>query len=117
MKPDATGVFTDTANYEALIPECTNISVGYYKQHTGSEMQDYAFASRLLKALIMADWSKLVIERDPAKEKEYFGKWSDYTWRDNEPKDAMLEYVLDYPEAVARFLKHHGVLESELDAF
>jgi hypothetical protein len=27
-EPDASGVFTDTANYVELIPECTNLSVG-----------------------------------------------------------------------------------------
>ena len=38
--PDDTGSFTDTANYRGIIPECTNVSVGYENEHTGGEMLD-----------------------------------------------------------------------------
>lgn len=38
--PDDTGVYTDTAEFVNLIPECTNISVGYFSEHTPSEKLD-----------------------------------------------------------------------------
>ena len=37
---DATGVFTDSANFIDLVPECTNISVGYFDEHRVSEHQN-----------------------------------------------------------------------------
>lgn len=62
---DPTGTFTDTANYTDIIPECTNISVGYFSQHTSSETQDVMFAMKLRRFLIRFDETKLVIERKP----------------------------------------------------
>ena len=38
-KTDTGGSFTDTANYTDIIPECTNLSCGYYNAHTQSEYQ------------------------------------------------------------------------------
>jgi hypothetical protein len=71
-KADPTGSYTDSASYDKLIPECTNISVGYDGQHTKSETQDFTFAILLRDALItnghnMNDKSKLIAERDPSK--------------------------------------------------
>src|SRR5208283_3170088 len=37
FSPDDTGLFTDTANYDHLIPECSNLSVGYHDAHSSSE--------------------------------------------------------------------------------
>ena len=39
-KPDDTGVYTDSAEFVDIISECTNLSVGYYKEHTHNESQD-----------------------------------------------------------------------------
>ena len=66
FEPCDGGVFTDTANLTHLIPECTNLSVGYEGQHSGSEVQDVAFAQELLAALCQIDFSALPTERDPA---------------------------------------------------
>mgnify|MGYP001766896518 CR=1 FL=1 len=63
---DMGGTFTDTANYTSLVPECTNLSIGYYSQHSASETQDFGFAQRLLAALLVFDEDRLVIERNPA---------------------------------------------------
>lgn len=40
LKPDHGGVFTDTANYVDEISECTNVSAGYYNEHTAKEYLD-----------------------------------------------------------------------------
>lgn len=61
----ARGVFTDTAEYMDLVPECTNLSVGYYDQHSPREYVDYAHVGTLLFALSQMDQSQLVCARDP----------------------------------------------------
>jgi hypothetical protein len=59
------GIFTDTVEYEGIIPECTNVSVGYSKAHSSGECVDVSHVLRLLAALTMLDTSALPIERDP----------------------------------------------------
>ena len=43
LRPDDTGLFTDSANFIGVIKECTNISVGYYNEHSTSEIQNIQF--------------------------------------------------------------------------
>lgn len=71
FKADIKGVFTDTASYMDMIPECTNISVGYFNQHGSSEHLDtYWLETWLLPAILNIEYEKLPTERDPTK-KEY----------------------------------------------
>lgn len=60
---DPTGVFTDSANFIDLVPECTNVSVGYFNEHTHDEMQNITYLEKLAKACISVDWDNLVIKR------------------------------------------------------
>lgn len=53
-RPDDTGSFTDTANYRRIIPECTNISVGYENEHGPSEVLDVEHLLLLRDALVFA---------------------------------------------------------------
>jgi len=64
-KPDPTGIFTDSDNYTHIIPECTNISVGYFAEHTAAELLDYGFLQRLTKKLKSVVFETLPVERDP----------------------------------------------------
>lgn len=65
------GMFTDSATYLEVIPECTNISVGYFDQHTSNESLDYVFLQDiLLPAVLRMKWETLITERDP-KFREY----------------------------------------------
>lgn len=59
------GSFTDSKNYRHIIPECTNLSVGYFDQHTKREHQDLAFAVKLAHALCKVDWNAVASVRDP----------------------------------------------------
>jgi hypothetical protein len=52
--PDDGGSFTDTANYTHLIPECTNISVGYHDEHGPSESLDLTHVVELRAKVIEA---------------------------------------------------------------
>jgi hypothetical protein len=62
----AYGAFTDTATYADIIPECTNVSVGYEMAHSPSENLDVRYLIRLRDAVVKIDTSKLVIARDPS---------------------------------------------------
>jgi hypothetical protein len=70
MEPDDTGVYTDSAEFTHVIPECTNISVGYYKEHTNAEHQDIEHLIKLCVAVTKVDWESLPTKRDP-KQVEY----------------------------------------------
>jgi hypothetical protein len=59
LKLDPTGIYTDSANFIDQIPECTNISVGYFNEHTGTEHQNMTFLEKLAKASISVNWESL----------------------------------------------------------
>jgi hypothetical protein len=65
-EPDSTGSYTDSNEYSYKVKECTNLSVGYYSQHSRAETQDLFYANNLLNALLTADWDSLVFARDPS---------------------------------------------------
>lgn len=63
--PSADGVYTDTAEFTEIIPECTNISCGYFLQHTGKEYQDVRFLEQLANRCLTVNWDKLPTKRNP----------------------------------------------------
>jgi hypothetical protein len=67
FEPDDTGIYTDTAEYTHLIPECTNISCGYQGEHTPSETLDVEFLVALCEACIYVDWESLPVVREAAR--------------------------------------------------
>jgi hypothetical protein len=97
FEPDDTGVYTDTAEYTGLIPECTNISVGYEGAHSPRETLDVDFVLALRDAVIRLDPSLLPIERAPGDD----GYGDTAGWLDADPIDADRELYLDsqYAEA------------------
>ncbi len=111
LKADDGGSYTDSNEYSLLIPECTNISVGYYGQHGVNETQDLEYLDQLMLALESADWSKLVFKRDPSVvESLYYDKKSyaiDNT-RDKADVDGLMDLVIEYPQAVAEMLREYG---------
>ena len=64
LKIDPTGVYTDSASFIDHIPECTNVSVGYYNEHTGKEKQNMDYLIDLCKASVNVDWDKLPTTRN-----------------------------------------------------
>jgi hypothetical protein len=75
--PDPTGIYTDSAQFTSIYPECTNISVGYYSEHTVLERQDIKHLEKLAKACCLINWTSLPIERDPKEiECRSYGSWS-----------------------------------------
>ena len=63
--PDDTGVYTDTAEFVDIIPECTNISVGYDHEHSQQESLNIHHYQLLADAVLRVDWDKLPVDRDP----------------------------------------------------
>lgn len=86
MEPDNTGVYTDSAEFVSVIPECTNISVGYYKEHTCLENQDIDHLFKLCIAVTRIEWENLPTKRDPSKVeyKPYAYKNYEYSSYDKE---------------------------------
>lgn len=83
-KIDDTGVYTDSAEFTHLIPECTNLSVGYYQEHTFSEHQDIDHLKKLANALLFVDWESLPTVRDFTKiESSWDYPRSSYTLTNN----------------------------------
>lgn len=80
MAPDDGGIFTDTANYTNLIPECTNIACGYESAHTSEEYLDTDYLTRLRNALLVIDWEALPTERDPTVIDNDWGSAWDTPW-------------------------------------
>ena len=86
-----TGAFTDTANYTHLIPECTNLSCGYYNEHGDREYLDVDHLIKLRNALILLDWNNLPTTRnpkyvEPVLKSQYFGYTcnDDNSWLDRQ---------------------------------
>lgn len=70
---DPTGVYTDTAEYMDIVPECLNVSIGYESEHGSKESLDTNYVLKLRDAMLAVDWENtlLVVDRDPAAEPDY----------------------------------------------
>ncbi|TXH13449.1 MAG: hypothetical protein E6R03_11330 [Hyphomicrobiaceae bacterium] len=85
FKPDSTGSLTDAKMYRRVVPECTNISVGYESAHTNKEFVDTAFILQLAERLCDVKWEELPTERDPKEVDHtttYFQSRSSYRLND-----------------------------------
>lgn len=60
---DENGVFTDTAVFVDVIPECTNLSAGVWHEHTKDEYVDIALVEQIAKAAAGIDWEGLPAAR------------------------------------------------------
>jgi hypothetical protein len=90
------GVYTDTAEMIGLVPECVNISCGYYNEHSPSESLDLTFLQSLLRKVIELDWDKLPTVRVPkAKRDLSWGSKNTYLDEYDFNSDADIDEVLD----------------------
>jgi hypothetical protein len=137
-RKDDTGMFTDTANYTDIIGECTNISVGYFRQHSRDETQDLIFAEHLLSAMLRFDESKLVSHRKPGELERFipreFGKFGnlfdDFESNVKLDKPSKLskqtpmtptfdfeQLCSEYPDYAAKYLEDMGVTAEDFAAY
>lgn len=106
---DTKGSYTDSNEYRGVIAECTNLSVGYYSQHTPSEKQDLVYLDNLVYALVNVDWDKLVVSRTP--EIDFDDSW---WYRGPENGDEMYDFVRNNPQLVCDYLESYGITYKDL---
>jgi hypothetical protein len=124
FKLDATGFLTDTKQYMKIVPECTNLSVGYYSEHHSDEKLDVGHLIELRDHMIKIDASKFVIERDPTivpmsslSGFRSFGNLRTFrNIRRLRIRD-LEEIVWKHPRQVARFLDDMHITVDELDEY
>lgn len=127
---DDTGVFTDSANYIGLIRECTNLSVGYSRQHTKHETQDTNFPDMLADALCKMDIESIIPTRncdDPDDIHRSYARYGSYNTRVGVAKkapsvdmddplgyDELLALAVNSPETVALILYNLSVTKADV---
>lgn len=128
-KPSDQGIFTDTANLVSLIPECTNISVGYYNEHGPQETLDYFHWLDLVEALKTLDWGSLPTERDPSKEEniwgtKYFDSYGQYPTIEQDMEniahggyEVALNIAMTDPERAAEILETLLCFDRQLEKY
>ena len=126
FKSDDTGSFTDSANYTHLIPECTNLSIGYEDAHTEKERLNLFHLIEMREQLIRFDISRVNIRREPtpkikALPRDGRGGWqvwddmeSDWDRRDNRAARNVTEFCRLYPDEAADLLGQYGIGLHEL---
>lgn len=78
----ADGIFTDSANYTDLIPECSNLSIGYQNEHTVIETLDLHYLHAVTEKLIGVNWNAVAVVREPGD-----NGLSSYGLYENQPND------------------------------
>ena len=132
FKPDPTGLLTDTKIYMGIVPECSNISVGYENEHHDNETQCVNHLFELRDHMVKIDASKFVIDRDPKgnvsevpqrqqrsssgyRQSSSLGGISKLrTLRQMRLRD-LEDLVWKYPRQVAEYLNDMNVSVDELD--
>jgi hypothetical protein len=114
MQADDTGVYTDSNEYAGVIPECTNISVGYFRQHTTYESQDLKFLESLVDSLVSANWDDLTFDRDPSDASYDFWWGSNESSTGSDDDDDLYKFVRENPQLVADYLESYGVTFDDL---
>jgi len=121
FKADDTGSFTDSANYTHLIPECTNLSIGYEDAHTEKERLNLFHLIEMREQLIRFDISRVNIRREPTPKVTALprcdrGAWnvwdereSGWDGRDNRAARNVTEFCRLYPDEVADLLGQYGI--------
>lgn len=102
MSPDDSGSYTDSNEYAGIVPECTNISIGYFGQHSARETQDLRFLAVLRDSLIAADFEQLTIDRNPL----------DFPAMDY--GESLEDLIYDYPDRIADILAGFGYTHATL---
>lgn len=123
--PCERGIFTDTANYTHLIPECTNISVGYYDEHTPNECVDLFHLTCLMDSILDANFDNLPVLKEvdelfvPTTQDK---SWNKTTYKTYNKADTWLDdgdlwhlYRTAGPELLVQMLLDIGCTEQDAD--
>jgi putative aminopeptidase FrvX len=111
---DDGGSVTDTRMYMGIVPECSNISVGFYNEHSPDEMLDTAHLFELRDHMLKIDVSKFVVARDPKviePKKKKLGQYSQFQRRE---ATTIEDLVWENAREVAGYIEDLGVTFDEL---
>jgi hypothetical protein len=118
---DDTGIYTDTAEFVDVIPECTNISVGYMYEHSDKEELNIHHFTALAAAVLTVPWDSLPTTRDPAVYESKWdsmgygapaGAWSSNWWADYGKGDTKAPALLDTYEEVVEDALYEAMVGS-----
>ena len=70
---DTGGSSTDTVQFHDLLDNYTNISVGYYNEHTKDEWLDTRYFRKLMKQVLKVDWENLPENKRPLPKPTSYG--------------------------------------------
>ena len=114
------GVFTDSAEYTHLIPECTNISCGYQGAHSKQETLDMDYLSLLTERVLTLDWEHLPSYRKPEPRFSYDSSYWKYDLPAGSGESADTKQILtvlrNHPKIVAQVIEDYGMTGELLDA-
>lgn len=113
FQKDPTGSFTDSYTFLDTVPECTNLSVGYYSQHTQDECQDIQFLYDMVEACIVMDWDDLPTVRDPQADSYGFSYTKD-DWGYRFPYVDLADYVYENPDIASAYMEEYGITLDDL---
>ena len=126
-RADDTGSFTDTANYVDHIGECTNLSIGYEREHGPTEILDIWWLENLRNEMIRFDPTRLVFEREPGEIDPDDFTMPDYMTTflrkddnvidaDFQPcyDEALIDLCRNYPDIAAELLERAGYSAADL---
>jgi len=108
---DDSGVYSDSAEFTEIYPECTNLSVGYFAQHTNNETQDIEFLESLCEACVKVNWEGLPIARNPQVVEyldNYYNQWGGRgSGKKNSGYNQKNQYIFDdeYDDDPADYMK------------
>jgi hypothetical protein len=111
---DPTGVFTDSASFIDLIPECTNVSVGYFDEHRNTELQNISYLKKLCKAAVACDWDKLVVKRKIGIDEEVSKKYARMV---GETRRLMTNNQIKFSSEDGKLVYNIDIINGELNHF
>lgn len=115
LTPSPHGAFTDTECLTSVVPECTNVSIGYAQAHTSEESLDLVYLEKLIRKLVAyKGWELLPIVREPTDD-TYEDIWGTMD-ADRYTADP-LQLIYENPEFVLEFIESYNLTEVLLEDY
>jgi len=125
-RPSSAGMYTDSNTFSEVIPECTNVAVGYTHAHTTNETLDLQYLERLTVEVLKAadDFDLLKTKRIPDTKPtfKYWGgftpeereAWGNYRLNTETPREELMDLCWKNPDLVATIIDQYGLAEEIL---
>jgi glycosidase len=80
FKSDSTGIYTDSEVFIRVIPEVTNLSCGYFREHSREEVTNIEFLENLAKVACLIKWEELPIGKMDTEMNKYNDWINSWGW-------------------------------------